>query len=59
MVAVCPMAGRVYGWGGAGARLARRVNYCLGANFARLELEESLCFFARKDIRFELDGRCL
>jgi cytochrome P450 len=32
------------------------VHYCLGANLARLELEEGLVFFARKMPRLELDG---
>ncbi|MFZ1155218.1 MAG: cytochrome P450 [Solirubrobacteraceae bacterium] len=32
------------------------VHYCLGANLARLELEEGLSFLARKMPRLELDG---
>ena len=32
------------------------VHYCLGANLARLELEEGLAFLARKMPRLELDG---
>lgn len=32
------------------------VHYCLGANLARLELEEGLGFLARKMPRLELDG---
>ncbi len=32
------------------------VHYCLGANLARLELEEALAFLARKMPRLELDG---
>jgi cytochrome P450 len=32
------------------------VHYCLGANLARLELEEGLSFFARKMPRLALDG---
>ncbi len=32
------------------------VHYCLGANLARLELEEGLSFLARRMPRFELDG---
>ncbi len=32
------------------------VHYCLGANLARLELEEALGFFASKMRRLELDG---
>jgi cytochrome P450 len=32
------------------------VHYCLGANLARLELEEGLSFLARKMPRMELDG---
>jgi cytochrome P450 len=32
------------------------VHYCLGANLARLELEEGLGFLARKMARLELDG---
>jgi cytochrome P450 len=32
------------------------VHYCLGANLARLELEEGLRFLARKMPRLELDG---
>ena len=32
------------------------VHYCLGANLARLELEEGLNFLARKMPRLELDG---
>jgi cytochrome P450 len=32
------------------------VHYCLGANLARLELEEGLKFLARKMPRLELDG---
>jgi cytochrome P450 len=33
------------------------VHYCLGANLARLELEEGLKFLARKMPRLELDGQ--
>ncbi len=32
------------------------VHYCLGANLARLELEEGLAFLARRMPRLELDG---
>ena len=32
------------------------VHYCLGANLARLELEEALSFLARRMPRLELDG---
>jgi cytochrome P450 len=32
------------------------VHYCLGANLARLELEEGLAFLARKMPRLQLDG---
>lgn len=32
------------------------VHYCLGANLARVELEEGLAFLARKMPRLELDG---
>jgi cytochrome P450 len=32
------------------------VHYCLGANLARLELEEALAFLARNMPRLELDG---
>jgi cytochrome P450 len=32
------------------------VHYCLGANLARLELQEGLAFLARKMPRLELDG---
>jgi len=32
------------------------VHYCLGANLARLELEEALGFLARRMPRLELDG---
>jgi cytochrome P450 len=32
------------------------VHYCLGANLARLELEEGLSFLARNMPRIELDG---
>ncbi len=32
------------------------VHYCLGANLARLELEEGFSFLARKMPRLELDG---
>ncbi len=32
------------------------VHYCLGANLARLELEEGLSFLARNMPRLELDG---
>jgi cytochrome P450 len=35
------------------------VHYCLGANLARLELEEGLAFLARKMPRLELDGEPL
>jgi cytochrome P450 len=35
------------------------VHYCLGANLARLELEEALSFLARKMPRLELDGEPL
>ena len=33
------------------------VHYCLGANLARLELQEALEFFARNVRGLELDGR--
>jgi cytochrome P450 len=32
------------------------IHYCLGANLARLELQEALTFFAERVARFELDG---
>jgi cytochrome P450 len=35
------------------------VHYCLGANLARLELEEGLAFLARRMPRLELDGEPL
>jgi cytochrome P450 len=70
MVMVCAFTGNRDGVGGEPERFditAERekaraltfgagVHYCLGANLARLELEEGLAFLARKMPRLELDG---
>ena len=42
-----------------GARLltfGAGIHYCVGANLARLELQEGLAFLAERVVRLELDG---